>query len=58
MDGFQLVALMAGFASVTTWLVVRNAKSEYLEEMNAEVVCLAISWIAALLVAYLMFRGG
>jgi hypothetical protein len=54
-DGFELVALVITLATVTSWVGMRGAidKDGYhtiLKEMPLAVICVTISWIAALLV--------
>jgi hypothetical protein len=58
MDGFEVILGAIGLASVTTWLVIRNAKEHYLSEMSTEILCLAISWFAALIISYEMLHLG
>ena len=51
MDNFELMLGVFAAASVTTWLSVRNAASSgRLSEMKFELIAMAVSWLAVLLV--------
>ena len=54
MDGYQLLATVIGFAFVTSWVGMTLARNEYIEAAKLEVICIAIGWIAALLIAVWM----
>jgi hypothetical protein len=51
MDGFTLLLGVIGLASITSWIAMWSARNEYIEAAKLEVICIAIAWIAALLVA-------
>jgi len=51
MDGFELLLGVFAAASVTTWLSVSNAQTtDRLLAMKFELVAMAVSWVAVLLV--------
>jgi hypothetical protein len=57
MDNFQLVAVIFGFASVTTWFALHNAKETgKLKELRFEALMVAIAWIAAALITVWALR--
>jgi hypothetical protein len=46
-----------GLASITTWLGVRNAREECdIKMMPFELIALAVSWIAVLLIGVYMLQ--
>jgi hypothetical protein len=56
MDGYQLLSVVILLASITTWLSLRNLldNDRYhagLTEYSFELIAMAVSWAAALLVA-------
>jgi hypothetical protein len=58
MDGFEVIAIVVGFASITSWFGIRNASgAAHLRQLPFEVIAMAVSWIAALVISYLMLGG-
>ena len=51
MDGYGLLLGVIGLASITSWIGIWSAKDEYIEAAKLEVICIAVAWIAALLIA-------
>jgi hypothetical protein len=51
MDGYGLLLGIIGLASITSWIGIWSAKDEYIEAAKLEVLCIAVAWIAALLIA-------
>jgi hypothetical protein len=39
-----------GFAAITTWVAMIVARNEYIGVAKLEVSCIAIAWIAALMI--------
>jgi hypothetical protein len=63
MDSFQFMAFVIGLASVTTWVALRNSKAfnshegySNIRDMPFEVLMVAVSWIAAILIAVWVLR--
>ena len=54
MDGYQLLMGTIGLAAITMWVGMTLARDEYIDAAKLEVICIAIAWIAALLVAVWM----
>jgi len=51
MDGYELILGTIVLASITTWVAMWNGRrTAKLMEMRFETICIAIAWIAALLV--------